>query len=450
MMNTIKVVLLLLLVTAAPMLAFARGDGDFVLVIDPGHGGKDYGAIGRITNEKSINLAVARLAGKIIDEEFDNVKVVYTRKSDTFVSLKERADIANKADGNLFISIHVNSVAKKSKNRTTVKGASVYTLGLHKSASNLEVAKRENAVIMQESDYSTKYQGFDPNSTESYIVFEMSQNKHMEQSVAFAQEIENELIENAGRADKGVRQAGFWVLWATGMPSVLIELDFICNPSQEKFLASDKGQKQLAMSIVNAFKRYKASYDKSTKAPITENRVSDDGDDNKDKSRQNINKPKKKMGKKSKRDKKATDRHELIIPESTTSAGNDAKANPVAAETGTETKAKTKTGTETETEAKAETEPKKTDSTPDNCSQSPNSVAGKIYKVQFLTSARLYEKGDKSFKGLYPVSSYNENGVWKYTFGEASTWSEAEKILKKIKNKFPDAFIITTRDGKRL
>ncbi len=430
--STIKAVLLLLFVTAAPILASARGDGDFVLVIDPGHGGKDYGAIGKITNEKSINLAVARLVGEIIDDEFDDVKIVYTRKSDTFISLKERADIANKAGGNLFISIHVNSVGKKSKNRTTVKGASVYTLGLHKSASNLEVAKRENAVITQESDYSTKYQGFDPNSTESYIVFEMSQNKHMEQSVAFAQEIENELIENAGRANKGVRQAGFWVLWATGMPSVLIELDFICNPSQEKFLASDKGQKKLAMSIVNAFKRYKASYDKSTKAPITENRISDDGDDNKDKSKQKIDKPKKKRGKKSKKDKKETDRHELIISETATPPDNDANINTAVAE------------------AKPETEPNETDSTPGNNSKSTNSVAGKIYKVQFLTSARLYGKGDKSFKGLYPVSRYKENGVWKYTFGKASTWREAEKILKKIKNKFPDAFIITTRDGKRL
>lgn len=429
-MNTIKAVLLLLVIAAAPALAFARAGGDFVLVIDPGHGGKDYGAIGRITNEKSINLAVAKLVGEIIDDEFDDVKIVYTRKSDTFISLKERAEIANKAGGNLFISIHVNSVDKKSKNRTTVQGASVYTLGLHKSASNLEVAKRENAVITLESDYSTKYQGFDPNSTESYIVFEMSQNKHMEQSVAFAQEIENELIENAGRADKGVRQAGFWVLWATGMPSVLIELDFICNPAQEKFLASDKGQKKLATSIANAFKRYKASYDKSIKAPVTENRISDNGDDNKDKSKQKKDKPKKKKGKKSKKDKKETDRHELIVSESMTSADNDANTDPIVAE--------------------IETKPKKADNTSGNNIPNSNSVAKKIYKVQFLMSTRLYEKGDKSFKGLYPVSYYKENGMWKYTFGEASTWSEAEKILKKIRSKFPDAFIITTRDGKRL
>lgn len=427
-MNTIKAVLLLLFVSITHAFGQAKEANDFVLVIDPGHGGKDYGAIGKITNEKSINLAVAKLVGQMIDEEFDDVKIVFTRKSDTFISLKERADIANKAGGNLFISIHVNSVDKKSKNRSTVHGASVYTLGLHKSASNLEVAKRENAVITLESDYSAKYQGFDPNSTESYIVFEMSQNKHMEQSVAFAQEIENELIENAGRADKGVRQAGFWVLWATGMPSVLIELDFICNPTQEKFMASDKGQKKMATSIVNAFKRYKSSYDRSITAPVAEKRISDNRDAGSDKLKQKKDKPSKKKGKKSKKSKKENDRRELTINEPPTM--KDTMVTPQPATDDIETES-------IESHSAARHHP-------------PTPASGKIYKVQFLMSTNLYEKGDKSFKGLYPVSYYNEGGMWKYTFGEATTWKDAEKILKKIKDKFPDAFIITTRDGKRL
>lgn len=427
-MNTIKAVLLLLFVSITHAFGQAKEVNDFVLVIDPGHGGKDYGAIGKITNEKSINLAVAKLVGQMIDEEFDDVKIVFTRKSDTFISLKERADIANKAGGNLFISIHVNSVDKKSKNRSTVHGASVYTLGLHKSASNLEVAKRENAVITLESDYSAKYQGFDPNSTESYIVFEMSQNKHMEQSVAFAQEIENELIENAGRADKGVRQAGFWVLWATGMPSVLIELDFICNPTQEKFMASDKGQKKMATSIVNAFKRYKSSYDRSITAPVAEKRISDNRDAGSDKLKQKKDKPSKKKGKKSKKSKKENDRRELTINEPPTM--KDTMVTPQPATDDIETES-------IESHSAARHHP-------------PTPASGKIYKVQFLMSTNLYEKGDKSFKGLYPISYYNEGGMWKYTFGEATTWKDAEKILKKIKDKFPDAFIITTRDGKRL
>lgn len=430
--HAIKTILLVILI-ATSALCHAKGGNEFVLIIDPGHGGKDYGAIGKITNEKTINLAVAKLVGKMIQENFDDVKVVYTREIDTFVSLKERADIANKANGNLFISIHVNSVARKSKNRTTVKGASVYTLGLHKSASNLEVAKRENAVITLESDYSAKYQGFDPESTESYIVFEMSQNKHMEQSVAFAQEIENELIENAGRADKGVRQAGFWVLWATGMPSVLVELDFICNPTQEKFMASDEGREKMATSIFNAFKRYKANYDKSIKTPITEQKATDKTTDKVDapKSQPQKNKAKKRRGKQSaklstgKTTDKATQQPEKQTPAKEPVTLKDTAKIDSNAITPSQN-AKTKT---------------------DSLPRQEDKI---IYKIQFLTSNKLIEKGDKAFKGLYPVGHYKAGGLWKYTFGETPSKKDAEKQLRKIKDKFPDAFIIATRNGKRL
>lgn len=241
--------------------SFTVSARDFVLVLDPGHGGKDYGAIGKITNEKTINLDVARLVGKKISEKFEDVKIVYTRDGDRFVSLKDRATLANKAGGDLFISIHVNSVSKRNKKRTTINGASVYTLGLHKSADNLEVAKRENSVMALEDDFTATYEGFDPESAESYIIFELSQNKHMEQSVSLAQKLQNEFITTAKRGDRGVRQAGFWVLWATGMPSVLIELDFICNPTVEKYLASKSGKEKLSDAIVNAFGQYKKSVD---------------------------------------------------------------------------------------------------------------------------------------------------------------------------------------------
>lgn len=231
----------------------------FTLVIDPGHGGKDFGARGKITNEKTINLKVARLLGDKVKENIPEVKVVFTRSDDRFVSLQDRARIANKASGDLFVSIHVNSVDRRNRQRTTINGASVYTLGLHKSADNLEVAKRENSVMVLEDDYNESYEGFNPESSESYIIFELSQNKHFEQSVKLAGEIQHELINTAGRADKGVRQAGFWVLWSTGMPSVLVELDFICNPSQEKFLASSDGQEKMAQAIYNAVSHYVSS-----------------------------------------------------------------------------------------------------------------------------------------------------------------------------------------------
>jgi N-acetylmuramoyl-L-alanine amidase len=233
---------------------------DFVVVIDPGHGGKDFGCIGDITNEKSIVLSVGKLLGSKILSKYDDVKVVYTRNTDRYLTLQERANVANKAGGDLFISIHINSVDKSSAGRESVHGASVYALGLHRSGSNLEVAKRENSVIALEKDYTTTYKGFDPNSSESYIIFELNQNQHMQQSLNFADRAQRQLVKTAGRANKNVRQAGFWVLWATSMPAVLVELDFICNPTSEKFLASSDGQDKCATALFNAFSEYKEYY----------------------------------------------------------------------------------------------------------------------------------------------------------------------------------------------
>lgn len=235
-------------------------NAEFTVVIDPGHGGKDVGAVGKSAKEKDINLNVALALGKMIKDGYEDVKVVYTRDNDTFISLQGRADVANKAHGDLFISIHTNSVDRKSKNRLTVHGAATYTLGLHRTEENLAVAKRENSVIELEDDYTAKYQGFDPNSAESYIIFELNQNKHMEQSVNFASLVQQG-FSKVGRKDNGVRQAGFWVLAATGMPAVLVELDFICNPEQEKYMSSKSGQKELASAIFSAFKHYKDAND---------------------------------------------------------------------------------------------------------------------------------------------------------------------------------------------
>ena len=253
----IKAIITALLLAVQP--AFAAHQ--FTVVIDAGHGAADYGAIGKTSNEKSINLAVALKLGELIKQNMKGVKVVYTRDDDTFVPLQGRADIANKAKGDLFISIHANSIDKKARNYSTISGASVYTLGFRRSKENLEVAMRENEVMKLESDYSTTYEGFDPSSTESYIIFEMSQNKHLEQSIQAANEIQKELITTAGRKDRGVRQANFWVLFKTGMPAILVELDFICNPREEKFMSSAKGRDKLATAIYNGFARYKASAD---------------------------------------------------------------------------------------------------------------------------------------------------------------------------------------------
>ena len=229
----------------------------FTVAIDAGHGGKDYGCRGKTQNEKTITLDVAKRLNKLIEKEYgDSVNVVMTRDRDIFVSLYDRAGIANDAEADLFISIHVNSVDKRTKGRTKLSGASVYTVGLHKTEANLAVAMRENGVIELEEDFSQKYQGFDPNMSESYIIFELGQNRNMARSIEFASMSQNELITTAGRADKGVRQAGFLVLWATKMPAVLVELDFICNPTCEAFLAGDKGRQKCADALFNAFKKY--------------------------------------------------------------------------------------------------------------------------------------------------------------------------------------------------
>ena len=230
---------------------------DFTLAIDAGHGGHDKGCSSGSNYEKNITLDVARRLRSLIDKACgDSVKVVMTRRTDVFVPLGDRAKIANDAQADLFISIHVNSIDKRSKGRHLVHGASVYTVGLHKSDANLKVAMRENAVIELEEDFSETYQGFDPNSSESYIIFELGQHRNMQQSIDFADLAQQELISTAGRADKGVRQAGFLVLWATKMPAVLVELDFICNAEAERFLASEKGRQKCAEALFNAFKTY--------------------------------------------------------------------------------------------------------------------------------------------------------------------------------------------------
>ncbi|MDE6085453.1 MAG: N-acetylmuramoyl-L-alanine amidase [Muribaculaceae bacterium] len=254
MVKKLYILLITFIIASSACQLIAR---DFVLVIDPGHGGKDVGARGAKAYEKNINLAVAKLFGEKVKKECKDVKVVYTREDDSFVSLKDRAEIANKANGDLFVSIHVNSVSPKSKVRRTINGAEVYTLGLHKSEDNLSVAMRENSVMALEADHTETYQGFDPESSESYIIFELSQSRHMDQSIEMAELVQEALVNGAGRADKGVRQAGFWVLWATSMPSILVELDFICNPTQEKYLASKAGQEALADAIFDGFVTYK-------------------------------------------------------------------------------------------------------------------------------------------------------------------------------------------------
>lgn len=267
-MNIFNRILLFLCILACSYPVIGNTINDrFIVVIDPGHGGNDPGAIGTRGKEKNINLNVARKLGRLIEDNCNDTKVVYTRKSDIFVPLHRRAEIANNAKANLFISIHTNAVAKKN---SYVKGTETYTLGLHRTEENLEVAKKENSVILIEDDYKQRYAGFNPNSSESYIIFEFMQDKNMSQSVNFATLIQQN-FKSYNRIDKGVHQAGFLVLRETSMPSVLIELGYISNPSEETYLLSDKGTTDLANAIYRAFINYKGNSSKIKPTTITSN-----------------------------------------------------------------------------------------------------------------------------------------------------------------------------------
>ena len=223
----------------------------YTLVIDPGHGGKDPGAVGKRSYEKNLNLTLAKKVGEKISNQYADVKVVYTRSDDTFVPLQQRADIANSNHADLFLSIHTNSSESKEP-----KGLETFILGTDKMEKNLDVAMRENAVMMLESDYKTRYQGFDPNSIDSYIMFELMQNSYLDQSLQFATLVQQECVKRLQRYDRGVRQAAFWVLLKTACPSVLFEMGFVSSPEEERVLLQDDEMDKMAQAIADAFGAY--------------------------------------------------------------------------------------------------------------------------------------------------------------------------------------------------
>ena len=240
--------------------------GKFVLVIDPGHGGKDPGAVNGKNQEKSINLNVALKMGKLIEENCKDVKVIYTRKTDVFVELYKRADIANKAGADMFISVHTNSAKNKSAN-----GAETYLLGVeeNRASANLNVALEENKAILLENDYQTHYEGYDPNSPESMIIFEFMQNEYQKESLKMATFTQNQMVKSAKRPDRGVHQAGYLVLWKSAMPSILVELGFISNVNECRYLVSQKGVDEMGKSLYMAFKEYLAYYNQQTHKAVS-------------------------------------------------------------------------------------------------------------------------------------------------------------------------------------
>jgi N-acetylmuramoyl-L-alanine amidase len=275
--NIYIAVLFFLFITASTIPSSANGiknEKYRVIVIDAGHGGKDPGALGSRSREKDITLAIALKTGEYIQQNIKNVTVIYTRKDDSTVDLRDRPKIANKANADLFISIHANWASSKN-----VKGAETYIMGQAKDQANLEVAMNENAVMLREDDHSTKYEGFDPKSSESYIMFSLTQKVFQEQSTDLATKIQRQFRERVNRNDRDVKQAGFWVLYNTKMPSVLVETGFITNPDEEKYLTSKEGQDYLASSIFRACRDYLNEIDSKSGVSWEKNQNSDQKND---------------------------------------------------------------------------------------------------------------------------------------------------------------------------
>lgn len=259
--NAIRLIVLTLTMLALTSFALSNKPPKYqikTIVIDAGHGGHDSGCLGSSSKEKHVALAVSLKLGELIERYFPDIKVVYTRKTDVFVELHERAAIANRHKADLFICIHCNS------GPSSAYGAETFVMGLHKTDDNLAVARRENESALLEKDYQTNYEGYDPKSPEAYIIFSLYQNAYMEQSLDFASRVQNEFVNNSGRYDRGVKQAGFLVLYRTAMPSVLIELGFLTNAKDEKFLASTDGQESMANAILKAFRGYKFDAEKKS------------------------------------------------------------------------------------------------------------------------------------------------------------------------------------------
>lgn len=397
-----KVTLIWIFLCVLVMTAFAANKR-FTLVIDPGHGGHDAGALGTISKEKNINLAVALRFGKYVEQNLPEVRVIYTRKTDVFIPLNERANIANRANADLFISVHTNALPAGK----IARGFETYTLGMHRAKDNLDVAMRENSVISMEKDYQQRYQGFDPRSSESYIIFEFIQGKNMERSVELARMIQRGVCDGANRPDKGVHQAGFLVLRETSMPGCLIELGFITTPDEERLLNNDSRVDDIARGIYEAFAKYKNKYDKSVSVPY---RAKDS---------KKVNIPK-------------------IVPDQ---------------EPATKTRVVTRVEQPKREEAKPDQskrevkEVKKLESKREPKKAEVADVP--VFKLQIFVGSRTLRKGDAHFKGETDYDSFQEGNLVKYTLGASTNYNEIYRLRKEKLDKFPEAFIIAFKNGQK-
>ena len=384
----------------------------FTLVIDAGHGGKDAGAKGKYSYEKNINLKVALAFGRYVEQNCPDVKVIYTRKTDVFIPLHQRADIANKNKADVFISIHTNAVASK----RPITGLETYTMGMRRSDEKLSAAMRENEVVPIEDNYKQHYSGFDPRSPESYIIFEMINDKNMLESVELAKGIQRHVCRTANRPNKGVKQDAFLVLRETSMPACLIELGYITTASEEKYLNDQANQDALGRGIYQAFVEYKNSKTgKSVSAPTPQPAP--------------VPQP---------------------APEPTT-APQPAPAPqqvsqpeiPVLKEQPQDTSKQEASAVERESVALTPTQQQE-------ASAQPVAKDLPVLKVQFMASDTKLKAGVKQFKGLKNVSSYKDGKMWMYTVGATSNYNEVKQLRKEVAKTFPQAFIVAFKNGVRM
>jgi N-acetylmuramoyl-L-alanine amidase len=401
MINRLFVILALF---AACFISVRGADRKFVLVIDAGHGGRDAGALGKYSKEKNINLNVALAFGKYVERNNPDVKVVYTRKTDVFVPLYERAEIANRNKADLFISIHTNALERG----RIARGFETYTLGDGRSnatKTNLEVAKRENSVILLEENYEQHYVGYDPNSPESNIMFEFVQDRNLTKSIEFAKMLQKNVCRAASRPDKGVHQSNLAVLRLTSMPACLVELGFITTADEEALLNDRNRLDQMAVGIYNAFVEYKNKNYNGISVPYR------------------------------------TD--SPMLPE--TPAQEPANSS--------ETQEDASARQQPEQRTVAETTPQQQEQqtvAPQPEPQPAASADGRpVFKIQILVSSLNLKDGDAHLKGLTGCERYEENGMQKYTYGASENYNEIYRLRKQILDKFPEAFIIAFKDGRK-
>lgn len=393
-----KITLLLALMCMLVVTAFAANK-HFTLVIDPGHGGHDAGARGAISMEKNINLTVALRFGKYVEQNMPEVRVIYTRKQDVFIPLHERANIANRANADLFISVHTNALPAGK----VARGFETYTLGMHRAKDNLDVAMRENSVISMEKGFEQTYEGFDPKSSESYIIFEFIQGKNMERSVDLARMIQRSVCDSGCRPDKGVHQAGFLVLRETSMPSCLIELGFITTPDEERLLNDNAKVDDIAKGIYEAFAKYKNKYDRSVSVPY-----------------------------------RAANRQESTLPKIVPDSYKEEAENR---------RVKKQEPVRKTRAAKTDDSDRKADTVASQSRNAPKDAP--VFKLQIFVGNRNLRKGDAHFKGETEFDSFQEGNLVKYTLGASTNYNEIYRLRKEKMEKFPEAFIIAFKNGKK-